>query len=173
VPFVGPSNKLLKITSTVLEDGTEIYLDQLKANLLNSQGVITAINISGWRLWGNRTSIYPASTDIKDCFIPVRRMFDWQGNTFINTYFQKVDDPMNKRLIEAVVDSENIRLNGLKARGQIADARIEYREDLNPQTSLLDGKITFKQYYTPFPPAECITNILEYDPDALAASLAG
>lgn len=80
---------------------------------------------------------------------------------------------MNKRLIEAVVDSENIRLNGLKARGQIADARIEYREDLNPQTSLIDGKITFMQFYTPFPPAECITDILEYDPDALAASLAG
>ena len=173
VPYVSPSNKLLKITATVLDNGEEIYLDQVQANLLNSQGVITAINVSGWRLWGNRTSIYPASTDIKDCFIPVRRMFDWQGNTFINTYFQKVDDPMNKRLIEAVVDSENIRLNGLKARGQIADAKIEYREDLNPQTSLIDGKITFMQFYTPFPPAECITDILEYDPDALAASLAG
>jgi len=173
VPFVSPSNKMLKITATVLDDGTEIFLDQVQANLLNGQGIVTAINYNGWRLWGNNTSIYPASTDVKDRFIPVRRMFDWQGNTFINTYFQKIDDPMNRKLIEAIVDSENIRLNGLKARYQIADARMEYLPELNPLTDLLDGKITFKQYFTPFPPAETITNILEYDPEALAASLAG
>ena len=164
---------MLKITATVLADGTEIYLDQQQANLLNGQGVVTAINNSGWRLWGNNTSIYPASIDVKDRFIPVRRMFDWQGNTFLNTYFQKIDDPMNRRLIESIVDSENIRLNGLKAKYQIADARIEYLPELNPLTDLLDGKITFKQYFTPFPPAETIVDILEYDPEALAASLAG
>ena len=173
VPFVSPSNKMLKITATVLADGTEIFLDQVQANLLNGQGIVTAINNSGWRLWGNNTSIYPASTDVKDRFIPVRRMFDWQGNTFLNTYFQKIDDPMNRRLIESIVDSENIRLNGLKAKYQIADARIEYLPELNPLTDLLDGKITFKQYFTPFPPAETIVDILEYDPEALAASLAG
>lgn len=173
VPFVSPSNQLLKITGTVLADGTEVYLDTTQAGLLNSQGVATAINASGWKLWGNNTSIYPASTDVKDRFLPVRRMFSWQGNTFILTYFQKVDSPMNRKLIDAICDSENIRLNGLKKRFQIADARIEYLADLNPLTSLLDGKITFKQYFTPFPPAEGITNILEYDPSALQASLEG
>jgi phage tail sheath protein FI len=154
-------------------DGTEVYLDQVQGNYLNGQGIITAININGWRSWGNNTGIYPGSSDVKDRFIPVRRMFNWWGNTFILTYFQKVDDPMNRRLIETVVDTENIRANGYKARFQLADARIEYRVEENPVTDLLNGIIRFKQYLTPFTPAETINDVLEFDPNALAASLGG
>lgn len=171
VPYVSPSNKKMRITGTILDDGTEVFLDQVQANLLNSQGIFTAININGWKSWGNNTGIYPSSTDVKDRFISVRRMFDWWGNSFILTYFQKVDDPMNRRLIEAVVDSENIRANGYKARFQIADAKIEFNIDENPETDLLNGQIRFKQYLTPFPPAEAIINVLEFDPNALVASL--
>ncbi|MFT5871112.1 MAG: phage tail sheath protein FI [Clostridium sp.] len=171
VPFVSPSNKSLRITGTMLADGTEVYLDQVQANLLNSQGIVTAINVNGWKLWGNNTGIYPSSTDPKDRWIPVRRMFDWWGNSFIMTYFQKVDDPMNRRLIEAVVDSENIRANGYKARFQLADAKIEFNIDENPTTDLLNGTIRFKQYLTPFTPAETIINTLEFDPTALVAAL--
>ena len=42
--YESPSNKALNITATVLDDGTEVALDQEQANLLNGQGVITAIN---------------------------------------------------------------------------------------------------------------------------------
>lgn len=176
VPFVSPSNKSLRITGTVLADGTEVYLDQLQANMLNGQGIVTAINLNGWRLWGNNTGVVTELTDYsqldpKDRWIPVRRMFDWWGNSFIIAYFNKVDDPMNKRLIESVVDSENIRANGYKARFQIADARIEFNTDENPTTDLLNGKIRFKQYLTAFPPAETIINVLEFDPNALTAAL--
>ena len=171
VPFVSPSNKRFPITGTILADGTEVYLDQVQANLLNGQGIVTAININGWRSWGNNTGIYPSSTDVKDRFIPVRRMFDWWGNSFILTYFQKVDNPMNLRLIESIVDSENIRANGYKARYQIADARIEFRADQNPTTDLLNGKIRFNQYLTPYPPAETIENVLEFDPNSLRTAL--
>lgn len=171
VPFVSPSNKSLRITGTILADGTEVYLDQVQANLLNGQGIVTAINVNGWKLWGNNTGIYPSSTDPKDRWIPVRRMFDWWGNSFIMTYFQRVDDPMNRRLIEAVVDSENIRANGYKARFQLADARIEFNIVENPTVDLLNGTIRFKQYLTPFTPAETIINTLEFDPTALTAAL--
>lgn len=56
VPYESPSNKDLKITATVLDDGTEVALDQEQANLLNGQGVITAINANGFKLWGNNTA---------------------------------------------------------------------------------------------------------------------
>lgn len=171
VPFVSPSNKSMRITGVILADGTEVFLDQVQANILNGQGINTAININGWKSWGNNTGIYPSSTDVKDRFIPVRRMFDWWGNTFILTYFQKVDSPLNRRLIETIVDSENIRANGYKARFQIAEAYIEFSSDENPVTDLLNGKITFHQYLTPFPPAETIKNVLEFDPAALTAAL--
>lgn len=173
VPYVSPSNKKISITGTILRDGTEVYLTQAQATYLNGVGIITAININGWRTWGNNTGIYPGSTDVKDRWIPVRRMFNWWGNTFLLTYFQKVDDPMNQRLIEALVESENIRANGYKARYQIADARMEYCADDNPTTDLLNGIIRFRQYLTPYPPAETIINVLEYDPDALTAALEG
>ncbi|KZL88713.1 phage tail sheath family protein [Clostridium magnum] len=173
VPYRSPSNKLMAISGTVLEDGTEVFLDQLQANFLNGNGIVTAININGWRSWGNNTSIYPASSDPKDRFIPIRRIFDWWGNTFILTYFQKVDDPTNYRLIESVVDSENIRGNGFQAAGQIAGAKIEFRSKDNPLTDILNGKIQFIQKIAAFPPAENIINVLEFDPSTLQASLGG
>jgi phage tail sheath protein FI len=100
-------------------------------------------------------------------------MFDWWGNSFILTYFQKVDNPMNIRLIESIVDSENIRANGYRNRFQLADARIEFNISENPTTDLISGKIRFHQYLTPFPPAETIIDVLEFDADSLAASLGG
>jgi uncharacterized protein len=173
VPYVSPSNKSFKITGTCLADGTEVFLDLLSANILNGQGIITAVNINGWKCWGNRTGAYPGESDPKDTWIPVRRMFDWWGNSFILTYFQKVDNPMNIRLIESIVDSENIRANGYKNRFELADARIEFNLDENPTTSLINGQITFHQYLTPYPPAETITDILEFDSTALTTALGG
>lgn len=173
VPYVSPSNKTVPITATVLADGTEVYLDQMQGNLLNGNGIVTAINVNGWRVWGNNTAAYPETTDPKDRFIPIRRVFDWWGNTFILNYFQKVDDPTNYRLIESVVDSENIRGNGLQARGQIAGAKIEFRQEENPITDILDGRIQFIQKIAAFPPAKHIVNVLEFDPTILENSLFG
>ncbi|MFC4403319.1 phage tail sheath family protein [Gracilibacillus xinjiangensis] len=173
VPYVSPSNKPLPINGTVLADGTEVFLDQTQANFLNGNGIVTAININGWRLWGNNTAAYPSTTDPKDRFIAIRRVFDWWGNTFILTYFQKVDEPSNYRLIESVVDSENIRGNGFQARGQIAGARIEFRQEDNPITNILNGRIQFIQKIAAFPPAENIVNVLEFDPTILENALLG
>ena len=109
VPYIYPSNKIMGITGTCLADGTEIIIDQDQAGAVNESGVTTAFNSNGWRLWGNYTGAYPAVLDAKDMWIATRRMFNWQGNTFIQTYLSKVDDPMNRYLIESIVDSENIR----------------------------------------------------------------
>lgn len=82
VPYQSPSNQSLQATGLCLKDGTEVTLSLPQANLLNSQGVITGLNFSGgWKLWGNYTGAYPSITDVKDSFICVRRMFDWQYQT--------------------------------------------------------------------------------------------
>lgn len=173
VPNLSPSNKLIGITGLCLEDGTEVTLDQPQANLLNGQGIITAINDSGWKSWGNNTACYPANTDPKDRWFCCRRFFSWWGNSFILTYKQKVDEPGNYRLIESIVDSENIRGNSYVSQGKCAGARIEFSEDENPVTDILNGKIQFHQYLAPYVPAEDILNILEFDPDMLSAALNG
>jgi phage tail sheath protein FI len=174
VPYVSPSNKKIPISGMVLGDNTtELYLDRTQANFLNGAGIVTAINMNGWRTWGNNTAAYPETTDPKDRFIAVRRVFSWWGNTFILTYSQKVDDPLKTRLIESVVDSENIRANGFQARGQIAGAHIEFRKEDNPDTAILNGKIKFIQKIGAFTPALNIVNVLEFDPNILSDSLFG
>lgn len=173
VPYRSPSNQSLGITSLCLEDGTEVILDQDQANTVNSYGVVTALNMNGFKAWGNNTAAYPGSTDPKDRWIPCRRMFTWWGNTLIQTYFQKVDDPMNRRLIENVMDSENIRANSFVARGYVAGASVEFRDSDNPATDLLNGIIRFQINLAPFVPAEDIEFILEFDTNALTNSIVG
>ena len=173
VPNLSPSNKLIGATGTVLATGEEVLLDQVQGNAVNSFGVTTAINVNGWRTWGNNSAVYPASTDPKDRWFCCRRFFSWWGNSFILTYFQKVDNPMNPRLIETIVDSENIRGASYVSQRKCARAEIVYNADENPVTDLLNGKITFHQYLTPYPPAEDILNILEFDPNALSDALGG
>ena len=173
VPNLSPSNKLIGVTGTVLADGeTEVVLDQLQGNAVNSFGVTTAINVNGWRTWGNRSACYPANTDPKDMWFCCRRFFSWWANSFILTYFQKVDDPANVRLIEAIVDTENIRGGAYVAAGKCARAEMTFNMDENPVTNLIDGKLQFHQYLTPYPPAEDIHNVLEFDPYALQTALA-
>ena len=173
VPYLYPSNKNARITGTCLEDGTPVILDQEQANLVNSFGVVTALNHNGFVYWGNNTAAYPSTTDPKDRWIAVRRMFSWWANTLILTYHQRVDDPANYRLVENIVDSENIRGNSFVARQMVAEARCTFLESENPVTNILNGEITFHLYLTPFTPAENIEFILEFNPYALQTALTG
>lgn len=172
VPYESPSNKDLRITATVLADGTEVVLDQQQANdVLNANGITTAINMNGFKSWGNSTAAYPSTTDPKDRWFAVRRFFDWDGNNFIRTYFQKVDKSGNKRLIRSIVDSQNIVGNGYVARDYCAGYRMEFLESENPATNLINGHLTVHTYLAPYIPAEYIENIREYDVAALEAAL--
>lgn len=164
VPHQSPSNQSMQVTGLCLKDGAEISLSLPQANLLNSQGVVTGLNFNGgWKSWGNYTGAYPSITDVKDTFICVRRMFDWQYQTFILTYWQKVDASLTPRLLRTIVDSETIRLNGLVSRGYLLGASVKFLESENPKTDLLQGIFRIHSYITPSVPAQEISNILEYD----------
>ena len=169
IPYKSPSNELMQIDSCVNAAGTEMLMSIEQANYLNSQGIMTALNwTGGWRAWGNRTGIYPANTDVKDCFIPVRRMIDYLGNTFITTFWQKTDEPMTPRLIRTIVNTFNMYLNSLVAIEALLGGRIEFREDENAYTDLLNGILKFHVFITPPVPAEVIEGIFEYDPEYLS-----
>jgi hypothetical protein len=172
VPNVSPSNISVSISAACLEDGTEIYLDQEQANLVNSFGVSTFLNMNGFHLWGNNTAAYPSTTDPKDRYISARRFLSWDWNTFVLTYHQRVDSVANKRLIEAIVDSENQRGNAFVARGICARYELQYIESENPVTDLMNGTITFHKYVAPFLPAEVIKEVVEFDPSAIQTALA-
>jgi phage tail sheath protein FI len=163
LPYFSPSNKTLRMNALLLADDTEIDVSLFDANMLNSQGVITALNwIGGWRSWGNRTAAYPANSDVKDMFIPVRRTFDYVGNTIVLTIWQKVDEPGNRRLIDAVVNSLQLWLDGLTNSEALLGARIEFRHDENPTTEILNGHYVFHVYFAVPTPAEWLDFRLEY-----------
>lgn len=175
IPYISPSNHLLQMDGATIGDtseGNEVNLTLDQANYLNSQGIVTALNfVGGWKCWGNRTATYPGVTDAKDSFIPVKRMFYWKANQLIMTYWQKVDAPTNRRLIETIVDSENINLNGLAARGILVgnQNRVEFRTEENPLTDLIDGIVRFHLFMTPPIPARDIEWLIEYDVSNLSS----
>ena len=97
----------------------------------------------------------------------MRRMFNWDAATFILTMWQMVDKPLTKRFVQTIVDTGQIRLNGLVSRGFLLGARVEYREDENPVTDMLNGIFRIHKYFTPPVPAQEIEEIAEYDVDNL------
>ena len=124
---------------------------------------------SGWMLWGDETGCYPSNTDPKDRFINIRRFYNWWAVKFILRWFQKVDRPMNRRLLETIRDSENIEINGYVALGALVgpNNRLEFIADENPTTDLIDGVVRAHTFLTVPPPARVIYNGLEYETENL------
>lgn len=171
-PYESPSNKGLNCTGLCLEDGTEVTLTIVQANILNGLGVVTALNfINGWVAWGNNTACYPGNTDVKDYHIPVARMFAWVNNTLIKTFWSKLDRPMNRRLIDSILDTANIWFNGLVGQGYLLGGRVEMIDAENPLTNLMAGIIKLHVYMTPPSATQEIDFVLEYDADYVTEAL--
>lgn len=167
IPYASPSNESLQCDTACLADGSEITLSLTQANYLNGNGIATAFNFTGWKLWGNYTAAYPDSTDVKDVFLMQRRMMAYVGNTLVRTFWQKVDKPTNKALIKTILDSVNIWLNSLVGSALLG-ARAEFLQSENATTDLMNGAITFHIYMTGANPAQEINFKKEYDPSYLS-----
>lgn len=174
VPYESPSNKNFKMDSCCLADGAEVSLSFSQANLVNSYGVITALNFmsSGWVCWGSFTACHPGNTDVKDYFVPISRMFDFVGNTVIRTFWSKLDKPMTRRFADSILDSCNIWLNGLVGSGYLLGARAVMLAEENPVTDLMSGIMKVHIYMTPPSPAQELSFTLEYDVDYMTAAFA-
>ena len=173
IPYRSPSNKTILMSGMCNFDGTSNYFGDEAANALNGQGIVTATNFNGWKLWGNRTSIYPTSEDPKDSWISVRRMFNFIKTRLVLGFWSRLDEPITRRAIESVVNSANTYLNGLQNRGAILGGRVEFNEDDNSEAEIMNGHINFRCWLTPPSPAEAISFLLEYDSSYLSNVLEG
>ena len=172
VPYESPSNKKLQCDGLCLKDGTEVTMTLEQANILNGQGIVTALNfVSGWVAWGNYTACYPANADVKDHFIPIGRMFKWVSNTLIKTFWSKTDAPMNRRFLDNIKESANTWLAGLVGSEYLLGARVEILDAENPKADLMAGIVRIHIYITPPSPAQEIDFVLEYDPSYVMESL--
>jgi len=173
-PYESPSNKPFMCDSVVLKDGADVILTLAQANVLNAGGVLTALGFLGEIVsWGNYTACYPENADVKDCVIPISRMFDWIGKSEVYTFWSRIDKPMSRRLLDSVLDTVNIWLNGLVGAGYLLGARAEFREDENPLSDLAAGIVRIHNFITPPGPAQEIDFIMEYSVDYAMAAMQG
>ena len=152
-----------------MHNGELLDLDTENAGWLNFRGCVTGINfVGGLKIWGNYTAAYPGVTDVKDTFIPIRRMFDYVGNTLVLSTWQKVDEPIVRvRHIESLVDSVNLWLNGLTRREKLLGGKVSFLSGDNPTTDIMNGTVRYRIAMTPPSPAQEIIHILQYDHNAL------
>jgi len=166
IPFSTPSNKNVQCQAAVLADGTEISLTLPQANFIRGNGIATMLNFSkGNTLWGAYTAAYPGNTDPKDSFLSSRRILAWYANGLILTWWKKVDDPNNRRLIQTIANSEQMNLDGLSTVGAFArGSTITPRTDDNTVLMLMAGMLTFHLMLGLIMPAQRINFNLEFDP---------
>lgn len=144
VPNLSPSNKNFKGNAAVLENGKSLRLTKDEADYLDKNGIITALNFAkGWTLWGNFTSIYPTSTDIKDSYLANRTMGNYINNTLITSFFSQVDEPTNDILIRYVTSSANAWLTSLVNNKKLVGARCEFLAEDNDVENLSEGNMTW------------------------------
>lgn len=172
-PCESASNKSLQADSMVIASGEEVLLDVPKANYLNDNGIVTAVNFyNGFVSWGNYTAAFPSSTDPVDYFYCVSRMFKWVAKTVVLTYWSSIDGKMTRRLIDTVLQGVNDWLNGLTSEEKILGGRVEFREDENTETALMAGKAKFHVFLTPPSPMQKMDFVFEYDISYLTALFA-
>lgn len=78
---------------------------------------------------------------------------------------------MTRRLIDTILDTCNIWLNGLVGTERLLGARAEMLEEENTLTDLMAGIIHIHIYLTPPSPAQEIDFTLEYDTAYVTAAL--
>lgn len=168
IPFWSPSNKSL-LCEGLVHAGRKLHLTPVEAAYCNGQGIVTGISmIGGLRAWGDQTTAYPGNSDVKDASIPIRRMFNWVGNTLVLTSWQFVSNPMRRRMVETVQDTFNVWLNGLVGREFLLGGRVAFEQADNPTSDLMDGKVRWHVYLCPPQAARELVFVLEYDPQYLS-----
>ena len=150
-PLVGPLGGDVSMYSSVFDAASD-------TNNLNAAGIVTVFNAFGLglRVWGNRSSAYPSTTD-PDNFIPVRRTMDVLEESLELFAMQFLDGPISNALITAIVTSTNGFVQTLIQRGALVGGSVSYDPGDNPASQIAAGQLVFRVDVMPPPPAERLT----------------
>lgn len=140
---------------------------------LGANGIIGALNTAdGWVLWGNSTTCFPGNTDVKDYMLAIRRMFNYTQNLFQVFAQPRIDNPLNRRQLEGVVNAFNQILASLQGFGALNAASVEIDDERNTTEQLIRGIVYFRIRIAPPPPMQEINGVFEFDVQGFEASLA-
>lgn len=134
-----------------------------EVNLLNAAGIVTAVNLNGFREWGNYSAGYPGNTNT-EAFECVRRTRAIMKRAIEQTCVQFIDvKSIAKADIDIVRNTVNQYLNTLKAQGKIVAGECFYRGENNPVNNLAQGHLTFDIEFTPSIPMGRLTFTYKID----------
>lgn len=176
-PYESPSNLPVYLDGTCLDDGTEILLSVEEANIVESAGVVTALNfVNGWTSWGNFTAAHDPEKSVREedpaeVLISTSRMLEWIGNTVQRTFWARVDRPMTRIFVDSVVDATNIWLGGLVGNALLG-ARVSAPDAENTPEELEAGHVTVHIREASPPPARIIDFVTEFDRSFVTSAFA-
>lgn len=140
---------------------------------LGANGIIGALNTAdGWVLWGNSTTCFPGNNDVKDYMLAIRRMFNYTQNLFQVFAQPRIDNPLNRRQLEGVVNAFNQILASLQGFGALNAASVEIDDERNTTEQMIRGIVYFRIRIAPPPPMQEINGVFEFDVQGFEASLA-
>ena len=140
---------------------------------LGANGVIGALNTAdGWVLWGNNTTAFPGNLDVKDNMLSIRRMFNFTQNAFQLFAQPRIDNPLNRRQLEGVVNAFNQVLASYQGAGALNAASVAIDDERNTTEQLIRGVVYFRIRIAPPPPMQEINGVFEFDVQGFEASLA-
>jgi phage tail sheath protein FI len=140
-----------------------------EANLLNAAGVTTAVNMYGNGIveWGNYAAGFPGNTNT-EAFECIRRTRAIMKRAIEQACVKFIDKPFIKANVDAIRNTVNQYLNGLKSQGKIVEGQCFYRPESNSLNNLSMGHLTFDIEFTPALPMQRLTFTYKIDLNALA-----
>jgi len=175
-PSKSPSNKKVPVLSLCDEDGKNIEFDKEQANKLNAVGITTAAYYGGaWKLWGPHMANFNVDAVINPdkIFDSSIRMMHYLLNMFQLRNQDKVDESMNRRLVENILQSEQIELNTLVSDGKLLSANIEFKASENTTSDMVSGDFVFSAKTTTTPVAKSIGIEVQYSTSGLSKLMGG
>ncbi|MBE8578714.1 phage tail sheath family protein [Vibrio sp. OPT18] len=153
--WCSPSN--FKLVDAVSSEHNLEYLpndSDCEVVQLNAAGIVTTINFNGLRAFGNRSTAYPSKSDVMT-FIAWRRTMDMIEEAIEKFAMQFLDRPMftspddlANTLIGRVAESTNDYLRE-KIGESLVYGECYIKEEQNPLSNLMQGKIKFHYKATP------------------------
>ncbi|MCT4638948.1 MAG: phage tail sheath subtilisin-like domain-containing protein [Bacteroidales bacterium] len=149
--LTGVTGMSVKITAS-LQDSTA------DTNLLNAQGIVTVLRLakSGYRLWGNWTSAFPA-TELSDAMISCSAVKQNITEALFSGALKFADKTITPLVIDLILDTVNAHLRNMVGKGVIIAGECIVDKDDNPPQEVAKGKLSFKNIITYAPSLEQIT----------------
>lgn len=174
IPYASASNSRIYAQALALQDGTQVLLDEPRANCLNERGITTAnIVRGGYRLWGPHNANYSyeqanalSPEDLQDSSIA---MMLYLLNYMQAQYLDLIDKPISRRDIDGVKASVQQWLNALVNEGKLLYAEIDFVSEDNTKEMYVSGDFVFHVKTTTTPNAKSVTFRLQYSQDGLEA----